>query len=438
MPLKKLLAKFVEANAQKPVAKDQLRGWFFYATVLIGFTICIPVFMLGPQLTVQTDFKSLAIGAYAGGFLLTVIACLAGYTGMKTRLPTPGVIRNTFGTKGSLLAILVLSVTSFGWFGVQAEVFANSFAQLLKTSFNINLPVTPLILVSGLLMSSTAIIGIKALGRLSYISVPLLLLVLFWPLVDLGQQDKLSGIFSFAPEKITASVGMVISIVAGGWIVGASLTPDLARFQKDTKNMILGLTANFFIAYPTLLLLTAAVAAGFGQSDFVTIMIGAGLALPTILVLFFATWTTNDKNLYESSLAISALVPQYPRWAVTAIAGVLGTGVAMLGITAHFIPLLIALGILIAPLAGVYIVDFWLQPELYKPNASQAVWRSTPFLAWILGSGFGYLTLPEDALGAGLFTLTTIPALDAILAGALCKMILTSTIRKRRRISVQL
>lgn len=424
MKIIQLINSAVERNAQKPVESDQLRGWFFYATVLIGFTICIPVFMLGPQLSGQSDFRLLVPSVYLGGLLLTVIACFAGYIGIQTRLPTPGIIQKTFGTKGSILAIAILSLTSFGWFGVQAEVFATSFTDILEKTFSITLPVKPLILVSGLLMSSTAIIGIKALGRLSYLSVPLLLIVLFLPMFQLVQSGQIQNIFNFQPQA-PLSIGMIISIVAGGWIVGASMTPDLSRFQKDTKNMVIGLFFNFAVAYPTLVLLTAALALGFKETDFITIMVLAGLAIPTIFVLFFATWTTNDKNLYESSLAVSALLPRYPRWKVTAIAGLCGTAFAMLGITSYFIPWLIALGVCISPVAGIYVVDFWLKPELYRSQIQAPSWRVIPFVSWVSGSVAGYLTLPTESMGAGFFTLTTIPALDALLVAGILKMTFT-------------
>lgn len=425
MKIIQLINSAVEENAQKPVESDQLRGWFFYATILIGFTICIPVFMLGPQLSGQSDFRLLIPSVYLGGLLLTVIACFAGYIGIQTRLPTPGIIQKTFGTKGSILAIAILSFTSFGWFGVQAEVFATSFATILEMTFSITLPVKPLTLVSGLLMSTTAIIGIKALGRLSYLSVPLLLVILFLPMFQLVQNGQIENIFNFKPD-VPLSIGMIISIIAGGWIVGASMTPDLSRFQKDTKNMVLGLFFNFAVAYPTLILLTAALALGFKEINFITIMILAGFAIPTIFVLFFATWTTNDKNLYESSLAVSALLPKYQRWKVTAIAGLCGTAFAMLGITGYFILWLIALGVCISPVAGIYVVDFWLNPELYRSQVQASSWRVIPFVSWVAGSFAGYLTLPTESMGAGAVTLTTIPALDALLVAALLKLLLSS------------
>jgi cytosine permease len=402
------------------VSEQALRGWFFYLSVLIGFTICIPVFMMGPQLASQIGFVDLALSVYIGGFLLAVIACCAGSVGVRTQLPTPVIIQTTFGHHGSILVIFILSLTFFGWFGVQAEVFARSFVTLIDQIFSVSLPVYAVILISALLMSSTAIIGIQALGRLSYLSVPLLTIILVWPLFSLIHQEQGLAFLTSNYVEAPLSLGMIASIVVGGWMVGASVTPDLARFQKDLRSMAVALFLNYAVFYPSLILLTATLSIGFAKSDFIQIMMVVGLAVPTLFVLFFATWTTNDKNLYESSLAVSSLFPTIPRWKVTAIAGLCGTGFALLGLTSHFIPWLIFLGIFIAPLAGIYVIDFWQNKDLYTRSAMiKRSWRLKPFVIWGVGAFVGLLSLPASSMGLGLLTLTHIPALDALLVSAL-------------------
>jgi cytosine permease len=94
---------------------------------------------------------------------------------------------------------------------------------------------------------------------------------------------------------------------------------------------------------------------------------------------------------------------------------VVALAAAAAGIADYFIPLLIVLGILSAPLAGVYVVDFFL---LRRGSYSAVEWGRLPvarggaLVAWILGSVCG--------LGATYYghSLTRIPAVDSILIAA--------------------
>jgi cytosine permease len=124
------------------------------------------------------------------------------------------------------------------------------------------------------------------------------------------------------------------------------------------------------------------------------------------------------------------LFPQRERWQLTALAGVVGTALAAAGIFEHFIELLIFAGIAIAPIAGVYLMDFWRDPARFTQDvpAPNVRWRS--FAAWVCGIFAGLAALPHSAHGLELVRLTSIPTLDALLAAAACQWL--STINEHR------
>jgi cytosine permease len=178
-------------------------------------------------------------------------------------------------------------------------------------------------------------------------------------------------------------------------------------------------------ALPVLLLLAALLAVIYGNASLIAILVAAGVGAPALLVIVLATWTSNDKNLYESALSLSTLLPQWERWQLTALAGAVGTGFAAAGIFEHFIELLIFAGIVIAPIAGVYLADFWRDPARFTADlvSPDVRWRS--FAAWLAGIFVGLAALPNSAHGLELVRLTSIPTLDALLASAVCQWLLT-------------
>jgi cytosine permease len=95
---------------------------------------------------------------------------------------------------------------------------------------------------------------------------------------------------------------------------------------------------------------------------------------------------------------------------------------ALLGIADHFIPVLIVLGVISAPLAGVYVVDFFgvnhQRYDLGKIESLPAI-RASAFAAWILGSA--------SALAGTYYrySLTSIPAVDSILIAAFAYFIMS-------------
>lgn len=415
--LKTLFARFVERSPYREVGVEEQRSWWFLVAIHVGVSICVPLFAFGGQLGRHMSFAELIVAVLTGALLIVVLAIATGMVGMRARVPTAILVRRTFGERGAHVVALVLTLASFGWFGVQTEMLVNSICALahIDASAGTRLLLT---FAAGTLMSSTAIIGVRALGKVTYIAVPLLLIVIAVPAsIALGRQDLLPLLT--APSADTAySFGTVVSIVAGSHMSAVAISPDLTRFLRTRRDVVAGTFVSFAVALPILLLLSALLAVVYGSADLVAVMIAAGVGAPALLVIILATWTSNDKNLYESALSLSALFPRIERWQLTAIAALIGTTIAAAGIFQHFIGFLVLLGLAIAPVAGVYLVDYLLAGARYAVGAPIERLRIAPFVAWAGGSLFGFMTLPADSGGLGWLHLSTVPTLDALIAAA--------------------
>ncbi|WP_288485920.1 cytosine permease [uncultured Novosphingobium sp.] len=417
MKLLRKLAGLVERNPERPPEAGELRRWPFLTLVLVGVSISVPFFAFGGQLGQRADFTTVAIGVILGSALLGIWGVITGYIGLVARLPTAMIIQRTFGRNGSMAIVAMMVLTSFCWFGLQTQILVKSLSAILRTQLNYQLDERLGVVLVGALIASTAVIGVKAMGKVAVVSVPLLLLATLVPLAIGLDRHGAEALFAARVIDAPMGLGMIVSVVVGAEVFGCSINPDLSRFLKTAGDNATAMTINYAVAFPLLLILAAALGTLYGNADLVATMLAAGIALPGTLIIILATWTSNDKNLYASALALSALFPKVERWQLATVAGVLGTCLAAADILGHFILLLTFMGLLIAPMSGAYVADFLMNRTRYTDaNAAIPAYRAAPIAAWIFGIVIGIMTLPRENVGLGLFELTHAPTVDALLA----------------------
>src|SRR5690606_18802064 len=112
-----------------------------------------------------------------------------------------------------------------------------------------------------------------------------------------------------------------------------------------------------------------------------------------LIILILATWTTNVVNAYSGGLALTSLfrLKDDKRALTTAIAGGIGTLLALGGILNNLVSFLMILTAGICPLAGVMIADYWI-----KRRGRANRWAPVPGInwaglaAWLIASAFSY------------------------------------------------
>jgi cytosine permease len=150
--------------------------------------------------------------------------------------------------------------------------------------------------------------------------------------------------------------------------------------------------------------MAAATSLATGETDIMKIIVGFGLGLPALLCLILSTWTINSANLYSASLSLTATFPRIAQWKFTLLAGACGSLLAVAGIIDQFVSFLLILGVIIPPIAAIYVIDYFVSKRAQGPV------RWTAVATWLAAAGIALLAY------AGYFTLTTVPALDATLA----------------------
>src|SRR3546814_3307638 len=134
----------------------------------------------------------------------------------------------------------------------------------------------------------------------------------------------------------------------------------------------------------------------------------------------FPYTTLFRSNRYSAGLSLAATFPGIRQGVIIVAGGLIGCIFALLGIIDSFIPFLVTLGLIIPPIAAIYVIDGFLHHD----RADEANGFNPPAVrCGAIGVWLGSLaiTLPATRLGV---TLTTVPALDATILAAGSYMLL--------------
>ena len=127
-------AFFMEANVKKEhfdidytferVPETNRKGFWSMFVIMLGFTFFSASMWTGVELANGLDFTGFLLAVLIGGAVLSAYCGVLGYVGAKTGLNFDLLCHRAFGTKGSYLPSLMISLTQIGWCGVGLAMFA--------------------------------------------------------------------------------------------------------------------------------------------------------------------------------------------------------------------------------------------------------------------------------------------------------------------------
>ena len=306
------------------VPESSRKGFWPMFFVMLGFTFFSASMSVGAKLGNGLDLKGFVAAVLAGGVILASYTGVLAYIGCKTGLSFDLLARKTFGTVGSYLPSLMIALTQVGWFGVGVAMFAIPASDVIGCSKWV------LIAVAGICMTSSAYFGIKGMEIVSYVSVPLIVVL---------------GVYS-----------MVTAFVVGSFISGGTTTPNFTRFARGKTASVVATVIAFFIGNSLMFAFGAVGGAFTGHEDIFYIMIAQGLTVQALIVLGANIWTTNDNSLYSGALSLANItgVPKRPLVIAEGIAGTL----ASIWLYDNFVSWLNILNATLPPVGAVVILDY--------------------------------------------------------------------------------
>lgn len=329
--------------------------------VRIGALATLSQFMLGAALGYGMTFWQAFWATMFGSVLLQIISFLLGYAGAREGLSTSLLSRWTgFGRYGSSIIGFVIAICTIGWFGVQNSVFANGLVQ--ATDGKLILPVAAAI--TGLGVTVLVIFGFKLLSMTAKIAVPAFLLVVGFGIYQVLSEHSILKLMGTPPPGEALSIGVGATMVAGGFMIGAVITPDFSRFARSGKDVLWMTLIGTLVGELGVSMIAVLMAHAAKTSDVVSIMMQTSGWLGAAVVVF-STVKINNLNLYSSSLGFTNIIDsifniKVNRAIVTLVIGAIGTLLSILGILDRFVDFLVLLGVMIPPIAGIMVVDYFV------------------------------------------------------------------------------
>lgn len=108
------------------------------------------------------------------------------------------------------------------------------------------------------------------------------------------------------------------------------------------------------------------------------------------IAVIIAGWTTSNPTLYRAGLALQVITPNWPRWLVTLLAGVITTTIACFPfVFLYLLDFVGVYGILLMPVGAIVVVEHWIFPLLgwqrYWSSLRGQLINVPAVIAWAVG-----------------------------------------------------
>ncbi|MFP3916869.1 cytosine permease [Lysinibacillus telephonicus] len=364
------------------------QSWYSLGIIWAGAMITIPSLLVGNTLISGMSLSKTLLVTVIGYAVVVILMILQGIQSTDLGKPTVQVAGQVFGKKGSRTIIsIILAIACLGWFGIQANVCGAALANLLAV-YDIIVPIPLASFFSGLVMVISAIYGIKVLRVLSYIAVPLLVVMCVIGLVQTLTGDNLQTIQEYKPKgNMSFMDGLAVTL--GSFALGAVIAGDYSQYSKKRSDVLKAAIFGIIPAGVLMIGTGAVLTIAYQTSDITAVFLN--IATPFIggVVLILATWKTNLVNAISGGIALVNVfnVSKKKEKMAVGIAGTVGTLLAVVGILNYFTPIMSILSAMIPPVAGVMIASYWVMNKGDKNN-----WREVDgvnrlgIASWLVGA----------------------------------------------------
>jgi cytosine permease len=336
--------------------------------------------------------------------MLELVSIGVGIIGSREGMPTSVLTRRAgFGRAGSAVVGVAIGISLIGWFGIQSGVSAEGLVSLIGV-----LPAWLWSLLFGLAVTFIVLWGFASMKWVAYVTVPAFVVLVAWSIGRELFTHDVGALVASAPAGPGLSLLQGTTLVAGGFIVGAVITPDMTRFNRNAadvvKQTVVGLTLGEYVIGMAGVLLAHAV-----RSDDIITIVTSSVGWVGTLVIILGTLKINDWNLYSSGLGVVNFVgtvfgKRVNRAAVTLLLGVVGSLLAAGGILDSFTGFLTLLGVAFPPIAGIMIAEYFVvktwRPELDASRAAGTLpetaptWVPATLVVWVASALIGeFVTL---------------------------------------------
>lgn len=402
----------VPLEARKPI-------WSL-APLLMGFALTSTTLFAGGAIGPAFPFNQILLLVLIGNLLLGAYCAALGFIAQRSGLPTVLMSRFSFGNIGSRWVDFILGFTQIGWYAVTNAFIAGALTELLglPTWFNV---VGTIFFTYAFCI--TAYVGYNAMDWLSRLAVPAMLILIAISLT-LGFQDA-GDLTSLQPTG-DMPFSEALAVVIGTFISGGTQATNWSRFADTGKNAIWSTALAFFFINGLLVFAGAFCTLVYGSEDLIQAMATQGILAGGIVLLILNVWTTQDNTIYNFSMAGTNFFRTTKRHAFVLGGATLALAMALSGGADQIIPFLKFLGVVIPPVGGIIMADFWIQHRGQFPSLDSELpaFNWAGIIAYVTAAGVAYVT-GNAGLGVG--------PINGIIIAAVLYMVLSKVIQQPMR-----
>lgn len=365
-----------------PVPLDKRQPWTKPALVWLGFCFSFANLVIGGQIQKMVGMPYAIWAILLGNLGLFIYCSLIAVIGARTGFSFAMQVKATFGEKGALIPVMILSVFVCWCFAYNSWILTDVFRAVLGGN-----PVVWALVVVNLCWIAT--LAYKYMVVLGKAVVPIIIFLILYFLVAIVFPAGTRAIDSPAvnPTLFMAA----FSIAIGTFTISGTMTSDIVRFCKKGSHSLLVMFVAFFIGNSFCLILGAlASAASPGIDDYfgMTAVLGG---IPLIICTLISQASTAASCLYNAVSGFCNLFKKLS-WTTAVIAsGVICSILAATGIIANLQGFFGTVGIIVPPIGGVLISDYYIvrKAQGYGAKTSSGInWYSLITVIVCVGLSF--------------------------------------------------
>lgn len=375
--------------SKSPVPASARKSFMSVLIISLGYVFVVTSMQAGSTIGVGLSFNAMVGAVLVSSVILTVLSCIMGVIATKSGLSFGLLSRYSFGQVGTWVPVVIVAVTTIGWFSIDAYLIGDS-AHRLFTS----LPILPIAILGGLGMTLTAMNGTKWMNMLSNIAVPVILIFGVISIVtafkDVG---GIAGMNALVKED-TLSFAKAVSLGVGSYAVGSVMfTPDIMRFAKNAKTSVIVMIITIMVGNSFMVFFGAIGSVVYNDPDIMGVLALQGLLAPAFIVMVLNVWSTAQGCVYSGSMSLSSVL-KAPRKPVVLIFGLLGIVFACIGFYNMFGSYINFLSSTVPPVVGIVLADFLLKYKNGYPDMESLPKADIGgFVAWVAGFGVSYINI---------------------------------------------
>jgi cytosine permease len=409
---------------REPVPESQLKGAGNFMGVYAGEHVAGTEFVIGPLFVAHgVSAGDLFLGLIIGNILAVLSwAFITAPIATKVRLNMYWQLRKITGPNLTFVYNIVNAVLFCFLAGAMISVAATA----VGLPFNMKMPQlndfypnsigwVVVVFLVGSVVTVLAILGFEKLSNFSKIASPWMFLVFvaagFAVLPQLGVHS-LGDFWRVANEKIWTGVPIegqtkftFWHIMFFAWFCNLAMHIGMAdltllRYAKKWQYgffSAFGMYLGHFVAWIASGILCAAALGSVTPGPIA--YLGAGVAGAICVVI--AGWTTANPTLYRVGLALQTATPNWKRWKVTLVAGLITTFAALFpAIMMKLLDFVFIYGLVLMPMGAVIFADYYILPRLGLSSGyaelKKILFSWPAALAWILTEVVCFYVLPGD------------------------------------------